>query len=201
MKIYLRDLNEEIVHWWEHYFKGIPDVEVSCGDIFDINADAIISPANSFGFMDGGIDAAYTKFFGLSPRFNQTIEDCLRQAMKFRQVPVGNATTIFVGFYEKGFSYLISAPTMGIPTNVHNTQNAYLAFSAALREANLYKESLHGYYNIRSVLSPAMCGYTGQMKPQRIAYQIYRAYEDYKSPPKYASLSEAIKANKDMLII
>jgi O-acetyl-ADP-ribose deacetylase (regulator of RNase III) len=26
--------------------------------------DAIVSPANSFGLMDGGFDAALTKFFG-----------------------------------------------------------------------------------------------------------------------------------------
>ena len=27
-------------------------------------ADAIVSPANSFGFMDGGIDMVYSKRFG-----------------------------------------------------------------------------------------------------------------------------------------
>ena len=32
--------------------------QISCGDIFKgaPAADAIVSPANSFGFMDGGID-------------------------------------------------------------------------------------------------------------------------------------------------
>ena len=33
-------------------------LQISCGDIFEgaPSADAIVSPANSFGFMDGGID-------------------------------------------------------------------------------------------------------------------------------------------------
>ena len=33
-------------------------LQISCGDIFKgaPSADAVVSPANSFGFMDGGID-------------------------------------------------------------------------------------------------------------------------------------------------
>ena len=33
-------------------------MQISCGDIFKgaPSADAVVSPANSFGFMDGGID-------------------------------------------------------------------------------------------------------------------------------------------------
>ena len=33
------------------------------GSIFDVACDAVVSPANSFGFMDGGIDALYVDRF------------------------------------------------------------------------------------------------------------------------------------------
>ena len=41
-------------------------LQISYGDIFKgaPAADAIVSPANSFGFMDGGIDYAYSDHFG-----------------------------------------------------------------------------------------------------------------------------------------
>ena len=64
IKIYLRDKNIHIVNAWKKAFCGDSNVEVSCGNIFDLTADAIISPANSFGFMDGGIDLVYSEYFG-----------------------------------------------------------------------------------------------------------------------------------------
>ncbi|GHU70120.1 hypothetical protein FACS189450_04050 [Spirochaetia bacterium] len=64
LTLFLRSINKDIVDEWMRVFAGYKNVEISCGDIFDIKADAIISPANSFGFMDGGIDLAYSKYFG-----------------------------------------------------------------------------------------------------------------------------------------
>jgi hypothetical protein len=73
IKIHLRDLGEPLIAAWRREFDGIDGVTVSLGDIFsdkpgaigpddpiDIRADAVVSPANSFGFMDGGIDALFT---------------------------------------------------------------------------------------------------------------------------------------------
>jgi hypothetical protein len=64
LKIFLRDHNMPLVNKWREAFADCDDVEASCGNIFDITADAILSPANSFGFMDGGIDLAYSNHFG-----------------------------------------------------------------------------------------------------------------------------------------
>lgn len=73
MQLHLRDLGRPLVEAWQEAFRGVPDVRISQGDIFsdapgiveagapiDVRADAIVSPADSFGFMDGGIDAVYT---------------------------------------------------------------------------------------------------------------------------------------------
>uniref|UniRef100_A0A2C9L7N0 Macro domain-containing protein n=1 Tax=Biomphalaria glabrata TaxID=6526 RepID=A0A2C9L7N0_BIOGL len=64
---HLRDINAELVVEWQHAFSEYGDsVKISQGDIFNDApaADAIVSPANSFGFMDGGIDWIYSKYFG-----------------------------------------------------------------------------------------------------------------------------------------
>jgi O-acetyl-ADP-ribose deacetylase (regulator of RNase III) len=37
----------------EEAFRGIPDVDIRVESILDSRADAILSPANSFGYMDG----------------------------------------------------------------------------------------------------------------------------------------------------
>jgi hypothetical protein len=60
----LRDIDDEVVQSWKKHFKGMEDVSISNGDIFELKADAIVSPANSFGYMDGGIDLVYITRFG-----------------------------------------------------------------------------------------------------------------------------------------
>lgn len=64
LSIHLGDINAAVAKAWEQPFAGLHDVEVSCGDIFQHRADAIVSPANSFGFMDGGIDLLYSRVLG-----------------------------------------------------------------------------------------------------------------------------------------
>jgi len=79
LEIHLRDLNASLVAAWEEAFADVPGVSISQGDIFstqprllpnnapiDVDADAVVSPANSFHFMDGGIDAVYTHQFGFA---------------------------------------------------------------------------------------------------------------------------------------
>jgi O-acetyl-ADP-ribose deacetylase (regulator of RNase III) len=39
-------------------------VEVAQRSVIDRPADAVVSPANSFGFMEGGVDWTYLQFFG-----------------------------------------------------------------------------------------------------------------------------------------
>lgn len=62
MKIYLIDSNPKVVESWEKVFQN--QVEIYEASIFDYQADAIVSPANSFGFMNGGIDFAISKNLG-----------------------------------------------------------------------------------------------------------------------------------------
>lgn len=62
MKLILCDTNERLCAAWKHRFAGEPDVEVIYSRFEDVTEyDAIVSPGNSFGLMDGGIDAACRK--------------------------------------------------------------------------------------------------------------------------------------------
>lgn len=181
MKIYLRDKNPAIVNSWEKFFRDAPDVEVSCGDIFGLNKqiDAIVSPSNSFCYLDGGIDFFYSMRW---PHAQKLLQDKLL-AEYYGELPVGMAT--FIDLNDPEIKWLISAPTMRVPMDVRGTVNAYLAFRAALIVA---KEN-----NINSVLCPGMGTAIGMLEPDIAAMQMYFAYKMilHKQATCYNDIGEA----------
>ena len=56
MKIFLAALDDALADAWERHCGDLPGVTVHRGSILDLDVDAVVSPANSFGFMDGGIE-------------------------------------------------------------------------------------------------------------------------------------------------
>jgi len=68
MRLHFVDCNPEIVRAWKSAFVRHPKIDISEGDLLTVATTCVVSPANSYGFMDGGIDAQYTQFFGLRPQ-------------------------------------------------------------------------------------------------------------------------------------
>lgn len=71
---------------WQQVFADVKDVEVVEGDYFERSVDAMVSPANSFGIMDGGLDLAIRDALGAS------IQRRVQQAIIERhhgEMPVG----------------------------------------------------------------------------------------------------------------
>ena len=195
LEIHLRDLGKPLVDAWNREFDGIPSVRVSYGDIFstksgqiaesdpiDMKADAIVSPANSFGFMDGGIDAVYTYQFGegLQQRLQAVIEQDYGG-----ELPVGSA--VIVPTMHKDIPWCISAPTMRVPRNVADTVNAYLAFRAALRATLAHNAS--GLPPIKTILCPGLGTAVGQMPVVRCARQMRRAWDRVLGPTRWVPRS------------
>ncbi|MCO4746768.1 MAG: macro domain-containing protein [Proteobacteria bacterium] len=168
MHIHLRDRSAEVVDAWQAQLGSRADVTISQGDIFDVACDAIVSPANSFGFMDGGIDLVYSRHFGwdLSERLQQKI-----QADFHGELLVGLATV--VPTENTAIPWLISAPTMRVPLDVSGSANAYLAFRAALLAAEAHNGS--GADAIETVLCPGLATAVGRMPAARCAYQMHAA--------------------------
>jgi O-acetyl-ADP-ribose deacetylase (regulator of RNase III) len=166
----LRDISAEMVQAWRKYFTGIANVRISHGDIFESSADAIVSPANSFGYMDGGIDLVYLQRFGWE--LQTRLQTHLRTDHD-GELPVGQAT--IVETFDTNIPYLVSAPTMRVPMNVTNTVNAYLAFRAAIRAIKQHNREQPGA--IRTVLCPGLCTAIGRMPPELAARQMAAAFE------------------------
>ena len=64
MIVKLIGINSQLTDAWKKVFLNVKQVEVINDSIFNHPCDAIVSPANSFGFMNGGIDFSISKNLG-----------------------------------------------------------------------------------------------------------------------------------------
>lgn len=190
LQLLLRDRNRALCLAWQQAFAGVPNVSVSCGDILNLLSpnhaaiDAMVSPANSFGFMDGGLDFILRDFFG------RPVEASVRHAIARQfdgEMPVGNA--LIVPTQHAQIPFLVCAPTMRVPENVGQTVNAYLALRAALIAVRQFNAARQGQNapRIRRVLCPGLCTAVGRMDPVQCARQMRAAYDailQSPSPPQ-----------------
>lgn len=170
LNIHFRDMVEEVSKAIAHTFLDYPNIKVSSGNIFDHDADAIVSPANSFGYMDGGIDLHYLRYFGYE------LETNLKEYIKinhFGELPVGQAVIIPTG--NERIPLLISAPTMRVPGAIEGTLNVYLAFRAALISIIRYNKTTE--LPISRLLVPGMGTGIGSLSAVKSALHIKHAYD------------------------
>jgi len=174
MKYILFDKNKEMTDAWNEFFHDSPDVEIVLGDLNSIDCDTIVSPANSFGFMDGGIDYAISVRLGwdLQIKLQQVIQD-----LPEGELLVGNALIVETG--DQTIPFLISAPTMRVPTNfnIATSINAYLAMKATLVKVKSNSA-------ITKVAIPGFCTGTGGMNKKIAAKQMFMAYKEIVSGHK-----------------
>jgi O-acetyl-ADP-ribose deacetylase (regulator of RNase III) len=183
--VFLHTYDSTMAAEWRAAFKSADAVHVIEEDILSGGADAIVSPANSFGYMDGGIDLAYLRFFG------EEIQVTLQQRILtkfFGELVVGQATIISTG--HEAFPWLISSPTMRVPDRIGDTVNVYLAFRAAL--IAILEHNRECDLPITSLSAPGLGTGIGGMSPRRAAFQMYAAYEAVFSKPQWAQDPNAI---------
>ncbi len=191
---YLRDLNRDVVAAWETAFIKYKDkVKVSRGDIFKgaPGADAIVSPANSFGFMDGGIDMADSEHFGwqLQTRLQQHLRGGYHGELPVGQAVIipaydgaGRDSSVDWRQFNHGepIEYLISAPTMRVPNDVSTTPNAYLACRAVIHAVEDHNNKKRKSFTpVKRVLVPGLGTLIGRMPSKRCAHQMLQAYETF----------------------
>ncbi len=168
---HLRDRGGDLTAAWERHFTGVSAVVPATGDIFGVPVDAVVSPANCFGFMDGGIDRAY------SERFGWHVQDQLRAMIRRDwdgELPIGLALVIETGAAD--IRFVVAAPTMRAPVNVAHTLNAYLSFRAVLRAVQRHNQQQPG--SIRTVACPGMATGTGEMPAEISSKQMRAAWDE-----------------------
>ncbi len=166
MILHLIDTNQALVDAWLTEFADFNEVHISCGDLLSCAVGTVVSPANSSGYMDGGIDAAYAQFFGSS------IESKIRAAINARSdgmLPVG-ASLVIETAHPK-ITSIIVAPSMVMPEPVPKA-HCYRAFRAALRVANdpLVADTVY---------CPGIGTGVGRVDPVDAAAEMAEAYRDW----------------------
>jgi O-acetyl-ADP-ribose deacetylase (regulator of RNase III) len=167
VKLHLVDSDAEVAAELQRAFCRFTEVEVRHGDLLAIAEDCVVSPANSYGFMDGGFDKDLYAFFG--PRIQSLVQDAVvRRPEGF--LPVGASTIIHTGHHR--IPYLIVAPTMTLPEQVESF-NAYRAMRAVLRIQRAAKNAL------AHIFCPGLATGVGGVSPSDAAEQMARAYADF----------------------
>jgi O-acetyl-ADP-ribose deacetylase (regulator of RNase III) len=180
MDIILAAANEDLAQAWEQFCGDLAGVRVYRGSILDLRCDAIVSPANSFGFMDGGIDAAYTTRFG--PILQRRLQEAIR-LHHHGELLVGSAEMIETGSLQ--IPYLIAAPTMRVPMILRDSVNPYLATRAVFlliqqgrfREGERTGQAISDV--IQTVAFPGLGTGVGQIGPNTCAHQMRAAMNDF----------------------
>lgn len=198
MRLVLAATEPSLADAWSAECGSLPNVSVHRGSILDLDVDAVVSPANSFGFMEGGIDGVYRRHFG--GHIQERLQALLR-ARHDGELPVGQAEIIATD--HPRIRYLVSAPTMRVPMTVAGTLNPYLAARAVFR---LVKQGVfapgsggegHVSSRVASLAMPGLGTGVGGVPPLACARQVRLAYEQIAlgRVPRHGSLAEALTAH------
>jgi O-acetyl-ADP-ribose deacetylase (regulator of RNase III) len=150
-------------------------VRVHRGSVLDVVAQAVVSPANSYGWMRGGIDAVYARAF---PGVEQHVRSAVL-AFHGGELPIGEAVIVATGEAEP--AWLISAPTMREAGELlpPDTVHPYLAARAVFL---MWRDGEHDHGPVReSVETIAMPGLgtgVGGVDPATCARQVAAAWDD-----------------------
>lgn len=173
MQIYILDSDKNKLRYAELYFSNEPDVLCVHSDFSDFvkstQVDCIVSPANSFGLMDGGYDRAITEYFG-----DELQKEVQRYIMNnyWGEQPIASSFIIDIPNHD---SKLIHTPTMRSPEQILDSKIIYHCTRSTLICA------LQNRMN--SLLVPMFGGGCGNIHPKRIAEMMWRAYKQIKTHP------------------
>ena len=197
-KLVLVDPVAELCEEWQQRFEDIRSVQVVNGYFEELPAfDCVVSAGNAFGLMDGGVDLAIIRFFGLE--LMDRVQAHILKHFRGEQ-PVGTSFITETG--HPNHPFLAHTPTMRVPMVISQTDNVYNAMWSMLI-AVWHHNNQQAEQKIKIVACPGLGTATGQVSYQQAAKHMALAYKNFLYPPKqiswpYASLRQkAIGAGGD----
>jgi O-acetyl-ADP-ribose deacetylase (regulator of RNase III) len=171
VKVVLVDINPKIISAGRSSFEENPEVEILHGSMLDQTVSAWVSPTNSAGRMDGGLDLVIKNFLGAG------IEKKVQAQIKSRHagaMPVGHAVCVPTERVQPRF--LVSTPTMvSSSEDVSATMNVALACAGAFQAVHMQNSVEPG--SIRSVALPGLGAATGRVPAEICADLMWTAYD------------------------
>lgn len=123
IQLILVDPNTALCLAFQRAFSDLQKVEILNGYFEQApDFDCLVSPANSFGLMDGGVDAAIIKFF--EAELQSKVQKHILEVYLGEQ-PVGSCFILETG--NSKHPYLANTPTIRVPMEISRTDNIYRA--------------------------------------------------------------------------
>lgn len=173
-------LDEPLTSAWRDVAEGRTGISVHPGSVLDVHASAVVSPANSFGWMRGGIDGIYARAF---PQVEQQVRSAVL-AYHGGELPVGEALLVPTG--EPAPKWLISAPTMRSPGEQlpADTVHPYLSARAVLRlwREGALEDGTPVRDIVRTIAMPGLGTGVGGAPPELCARQVAAAWDETFAP-------------------
>jgi O-acetyl-ADP-ribose deacetylase (regulator of RNase III) len=189
VKVVLCDINEKMVKAWRDTFEENPEVEILQGSMVEMQTSAWVSPTNSAGRMDGGLDLVIKRF--LTDKVEALVQQQIKQEFAGK-LPLGRTTCVPTG--KTMPAYLISTPTMvGSNEDISDTLNVALACAAAFQAVHTQNAKQPG--SIRSIALPGLGANTGKVPVEICADLMWTAYNLFreKAFPDFASMRAALE--------
>jgi O-acetyl-ADP-ribose deacetylase (regulator of RNase III) len=173
LKLILVDPKTELCQAWEKQFKTQPSVTIANDRFENLSEfDCMVSAANSFGLMDGGVDLAIIQFFGID-LMDRVQQHILNEYLG--EQPVGTSFIIETGHPRHPF--LAHTPTMRVPMPITRTDNVYRAMWAMLLA--VYQHNKQANQKIRTIACPGLGTLTGRVPAEEAARQMALAWRHY----------------------
>ena len=169
MKIYIVEKDTYFASCLKEAFFGVNNVNVICSDIrnfFNIHQseiDCLVSPANAFGRMNGGYDAALSDILGWT--FQEKVQKYIKENFYGEQ---GVATSFIIDTDFQNLK-LIHTPTMRYPDLIKDPFIVYYAMRSTLICA------LNNH--IKTIVIPLFGGYYGGIDPEVGSKMMFNAYD------------------------
>jgi O-acetyl-ADP-ribose deacetylase (regulator of RNase III) len=127
-RLILVDPQCHLCECWKQQFLGLSHVEIVNGRFEDLEEfDCMVSAADSFGLMDGGVDLAITDYFGVELKY-RVQEKIIRDYLG--EQPVGTSFIVETGNPKHRF--VAHTPTMRVPMRIATTDYVFAAMWAML---------------------------------------------------------------------
>lgn len=171
----LADVNPELCREFERAFSDLEDVQIINGPFQDVEKwDCLITPANSYGIMDGGFDLRVSEFFG--PGLQRSVQASIF-VYHARLQAVG--TSLIIETDNDEHPFVAHTPTMRYPMNIDGTINVFLAMKAALQAILNHNDNGGGEHRrfIERVVCPGLGTLTGGVPYNVAADQMRAAYD------------------------
>jgi O-acetyl-ADP-ribose deacetylase (regulator of RNase III) len=177
IRLILVDPQRPLCEAWLKAFRGLPNVEIAQGYFEKLPAfDCMVSAANSFGLMDGGVDGAITNFFG--QQLMERVQERILREYRGEQ-PIGTSMIIETG--HELHPYIAHTPTMRVPMSIAETDNVYTAMWAMLLAVDRHNQTVER--QIETIACPGLGTATGRVSVDKAAAHMALAYRRFLDPP------------------